>query len=137
MALSDLSIRAAKPANKPFKLADEKGLFLLVTTNGSMLFRMKYRFSGKEKLLSFGVYPDVSLKQARDLRDEARRLLAQDLDPSSTHGVRRRAKAASGRGTLEAIARDWMKTKWREWTESYASKTRSSLERHVFPSIGA
>lgn len=71
MALSDFSIRAAKPADKPFKLADEKGLFLLINPNGSKLFRMKYRFDGKEKVLSFGAYPDVSLKQARDRRDDA------------------------------------------------------------------
>jgi len=136
MALNDLGIRAAKPAGKPFKLADEKGLFLLINPNGSKLFRMKYRFGGKEKLLSFGTYPDVSLKQARDRRDEARRLLAQEVDPGAVQSARKQARAIAGQDSFEAVAREWMKTKGREWTETYASKTRSCLEHHVFPSIG-
>lgn len=136
MALSDLSIRAAKPADKPFKVTDEKGLFVLVNPNGSKLFRMKYRFDGKEKVLSFGAYPDVSLKQVRDRRDDARRLLAQDVDPGAVKKAQKQARAAAGQDTFEVIAREWMKTKGREWTESYASKTRSCLERHAFPSVG-
>lgn len=119
MALSDLGIRAAKPADKPFKLADEKGLFLLINPNGSKLFRMKYRFDGKEKVLSFGAYPDVSLKQARDRRDDARRLLAQNVDPGATQKAQKRARAIAGQDAFEVVAREWMKTKGREWTESY------------------
>ncbi|MES2770393.1 MAG: Arm DNA-binding domain-containing protein, partial [Pseudomonadota bacterium] len=82
MPLSDSTVRTAKPDAKPYKLSDEKGLFLLVTPNGSKYWRQKYRFNGKEKVLSFGVYPDVSLKEARAKRDEARKLLANDIDPS-------------------------------------------------------
>lgn len=83
MPLNDKQIKAAKVAEKDFKLADEKGLFLLVTKSGSKLFRMKYRFLGKEKKLSFGSYPDVSLRQARDRRDEAKKFLLDGIDPAA------------------------------------------------------
>ena len=90
MALSDTAIRTAKPSDKPYKLSDEKGLFLLITANGSKYWRLKYRIGGKEKLLSLGTYPDVSLKDARERRKEARKLLANDVDlyQSDTHTTR-------------------------------------------------
>jgi hypothetical protein len=90
MALSDTAIRTAKPSDKPYKLSDEKGLFLLITANGSKYWRLKYRIGGKEKLLSLGTYPDVSLKDARERREEARKLLANDVDlyQSDTHTTR-------------------------------------------------
>ena len=81
MPLTDLEIRKAKHSDKPFRLSDEKGLFLLVHPNGSKYWRQKYRFGGKEKLLAFGVYPEVSLTEARERRDAARKLLANGADP--------------------------------------------------------
>jgi len=81
MALTDTAVRNAKPGGKPVKLYDEKGLFLLVTSAGKKWWRLKYRFDGKEKLLSLGVYPDTGLKDARDKRDAARKLLGDDIDP--------------------------------------------------------
>ena len=91
MELSDAKIKNAKPSDRQYKLTDEKGLFILVSTNGSKLFRMKYRFDGKEKPLSFGAYPDVSLRLARDRRDEARKLLAQGEDPGELRKAQRLA----------------------------------------------
>ncbi|MDD4906647.1 MAG: Arm DNA-binding domain-containing protein, partial [Methylobacter tundripaludum] len=82
MPLSDTTIKNAKPnADKAYKLPDEKGMYLLVNLNGSKYFRLKYRFGGKEKVLALGVYPDTGLKQAREKRDEARKLLAEGIDP--------------------------------------------------------
>lgn len=136
MALTNVAIQAAKPADKPYNLADEKGLFLLVTPAGSKLFRCKYRFDGKEKLLSFGTYPDVSLKEARDMRDDARKLLAQDIDPGAKRKKDKQERRLAQENTFEAIGREWMSIKGKEWSDSYAGKTKACLERHAFPSIG-
>jgi hypothetical protein len=87
MPLTDIKLRNAKPAEKPFKLYDERGLFLIVTPTGGKWWRFKYRFDDKEKLLSLGVYPDISLREARNRRDEARKLVAHFIDP----GLQRQA----------------------------------------------
>ena len=87
MPLSDTAIKNAKPSSKAVKLADEKGLFLLISPAGGKWWRLKYRYLGKEKLLSFGTYPEVSLKDARGKRDEARKLLAAGVDPSENRKV--------------------------------------------------
>lgn len=89
MPLTDTAIRNAKQSAKPFKLGDEKGLFLLVNPSGSKYWRLKYRFGGKEKSLSFGIYPDVSLKEARARRDSARALLSQRVDPAEQNKIER------------------------------------------------
>ena len=81
MALTDLAAKRAKPKEKDYKLSVERGLYLQVKTNGAKYWRMKYRFAGKEKTLSFGVYPEVSLAEAMDRLDTARRLLRDDTDP--------------------------------------------------------
>ena len=101
MPLSDVAIRAAKPRDNAYKMFDERGLFLLVTATGSKLWRFKYRFDGREKLLSFGSFPDVPLRVARDKRDEARRTLsaAEPMDPS----VKRQAERAARADTCPAL----------------------------------
>ena len=137
MALTDTAIRNSKPQAKPVKLTDEKGLFLLLNPNGSKWWRLNYRFGGKRKTLSMGVYPSVSLKLARERRDEARTLLASGADPGAQRKAEKRANAEAGSNTFEALGREWMATRGKEWTVSYASKTKSALERHVFPSVGA
>ncbi len=137
MALTDTAIRTAKLGDKPRKLADEKGLFLLISPSGGKWWRLKYRFGGKEKLLSLGTYPEVSLKLARERRDEARKLLATGIDPGEQRKAEKQAKAEAGSNTFEAIGREWMATRGKDWTTSYATKTASSLERHAFPAIGA
>lgn len=102
--LSDAKVRALKPKEKPYKQADFDGLFLLVNPGGSKLWRFKYRWMGKEKLLSFGKYPDLSLKQARDQRDDARKLLAEGKDPSFERKRAQTAKEAEHRETFSRLA---------------------------------
>lgn len=137
MALTDTAIRNAKPQGKPTKLADGDGLYLLLNPNGSKWWRLDYRFDGKRKTLSMGVYPDVPLKLARERREVARALIAAGADPGEQRKSEKQAKAEAGSNTFEALAREWMATRGKEWTESYTSKTKSALERNAFPSIGS
>ena len=114
MPLSDTSIRNAKAQGKALKLFDGGGLFLLVSPAGGKLWRLKYRFQGKEKLLAIGAYPDISLKDARKRRDEAKELLAKGVDPGE---AKKEAKATAAAielemaTTFEAVARDWFSKK--------------------------
>lgn len=135
MALTDTAIRTAKPAAKPRKLADERGLYLLINPGGGKLWRFKYRVEGKEKLLAFGAYPDVSLKAARARRDEAREQLAQGIDPAA---VRKAERASQGEaGTFEAVAREWHARQLPTWVPDHAAKIILRFEQDVFPWIGA
>src|SRR5690606_33844001 len=128
MPLTDTAIRQAKPQAKPYKLTDERGLFLLVQPSGSKLWRFKYRHQGKEKLLALGKYPDVSLAAARKRRDAAREQVAAELDPSATRKASKRADKVAAVNTFEAVARAW----WAQWrtdrTEGTASGAIRSLE---------
>ena len=107
MALTDTAIRNAKPADKPIKLFDGGGLFLHVTPAGQRYWRLKYRFAGKEKLLAIGVYPEVGLKEARDRREDAKRLLGEGVDPSVERKVRKVATVERAANSFEAVAREW------------------------------
>jgi len=142
--LSDAAIRKAKPKEKPYKMFDGGGLFLLVTpakneklppAAGGKWWRFKYRFQGKEKLLSFGTYPEVSLAMARGRRDEARKQVAAGIDPGASR--REEKEQWSGAGTFEAVAREWIDLKSPGWSPSHIEKTTSILEKDVFPYIGA
>src|SRR5271157_5810006 len=108
MPLTDTKIKNAKPQAKPYKLADERGLFLLVHPNGSRYWRWKFRAGGKEKLLAFGVYPDVSLKTAREKRDEARKALASGVDPSFKRKAEKRAAKLMQANVFEAVALEFL-----------------------------
>lgn len=136
MALTDTAIKKAKPGDKPYKTADEKGLYLLVNQAGKY-WRMDYRFLGKRKTLALGVYSDVSLARARQKRDEARALLADGTDPGELRKETKRANQAAQANSFEAVAREWhaMKLK-RKWTQSTADKTMAQLEAYVFPEMG-
>lgn len=136
MALTDTAIRKSKPGEKPVKLADEKGLYLLLNTNGSRWWRFDYRFDGKRKTLSMGVYPDVSLKDARDKRDEARKLLAQDVDPAEHRKAAQAARADSLGNSFEVIAREWFAKNQTSWSETHGDRIIRRLERDIFPWIG-
>ncbi|WP_374479511.1 tyrosine-type recombinase/integrase [Zoogloea sp.] len=136
MPLTDTAIKSAKPTDKAQKLADEKGLFLLLHPNGSKYWRMKYRFEGREKGLAFGVYPDVSLKAARDRRDEARRLLAEGIDPGEHKKVHKNARADAMANSFETVAREWFTKMLPTWSPDHADKIIKRLERDVFPWIG-
>jgi hypothetical protein len=102
--LNETRVRAAKPAERPYKVFDERGLFMLVTPSGGRLWRLRYRHGGVEKLLAIGAYPDVSLKRAREKRDDARKLLADGIDPSA----KRRADKEQQVNTFEAVACEWL-----------------------------
>lgn len=139
--LTDKAIRTAKPSSKPYKLSDGGGLYLLIKPDGARYWRMKYRYAGKEKLLAFGVYPIVSLADARERRESARKQLAGNIDPGAAKQAAKaeRAEAATIAGdTFEVVARDWMA--WRdakgETAETTAQKDRWRLESYLFPYIG-
>lgn len=136
MALTDTMIRTAKPREKPYKMADEKGMFLYVTPTGGKLWRLKYRFDGKEKLLSLGAYPDVSLKDARVSRDEARKLHANKIDPSENRKVQKTARVARAANSFEVTAREWFSKYRAGWSTSHSERTLRRLENDVFPWIG-
>lgn len=136
MPLSDASVRNTKPGDKAQKLADGGGLFLYVTTSGSKLWRLKYRFDGKEKLLSFGAYPDTGLKEAREKREAARKLLAAGVDPGENRKAVKASRALEQTNTFEIIAREWFAKQEAVWAESHSSKVIGRLEADVFPWIG-
>ena len=134
MALTDTAIRNAKPRQKPCKLSDTRGMYLEVAPAGGKWWRLKYRFQGKEKLISLGVYPDVGLKEARSRREEAKKLLASGVDPSA---VRKAAKAATADADcFETVAREWFGKFSQGWADSHAETVIRRLERYVFPLIG-
>jgi hypothetical protein len=122
MSLSEAKIRNAKPKVKPYKLADGEGLFLLVTAAGSKYWRLKYYIGGKEKLLALGVYPSVTLADARAKRADARRLLAAGTDPSQTKKEAKRAVIQEQQNTFECVAREWHTNRSVKWTPNYAKK---------------
>src|SRR5271154_2964564 len=107
MSLSDAKVRNAKPQTKPYKNTDGEGMFLLVAPSGSKYWRFKYNFAGKEKLLAFGVYPEVSLGDARERRAQARKTLAAGNDPSVVKQEAKRLIKLNGENTFEAVAREW------------------------------
>ncbi|MGC1549967.1 MAG: integrase arm-type DNA-binding domain-containing protein [Rhodanobacter sp.] len=137
MPLSDTGIRKAKPTDKAQKLADGGGLYLLLNPNGSRWWRLKYRYGGKEKLLSLGTYPDTGLADARDKRDAARKLLAAGVDP----GEQRKAEKAAGEerasNSFEVIAREWHAKQSATWVELHASRIMLRLENDIFPWLGS
>ena len=107
MALNDLMIRNTKPLNKAYKLSDEKGLFLLINPNGAKYWRLKYYFAGKEKLLALGVYPEIKLTDARAKRDQARKLLADNVDPSFVKKIAKQNLLLASENSFESIAYEW------------------------------
>jgi integrase len=137
MPLTDTTIRTAKPAEKPYKLADEKGLFLLVSPNGSKWWRLKFRIDGKEKLLSLGVYPDTSLKKARSDRDTVRSMLAEGIDPSLQRKATKAARVELSANSFEVICREWLENKRSNVEEAQYKKALARLEKDVFPWMGS
>lgn len=136
MPLTDTAIRNSKPGEKPVKLADEKGLFLLITPAGAKYWRQKYRFGGKEKLLSHGVYPEVTLKEARERRDEARKLLGNGVDPGGAKKAEKASRVLRSANSFEALAREWLENRRDSVTEGQTAKTLAILENDVFPWLG-
>jgi integrase len=134
--LTDTAVKKAKPATKAIKLFDSAGMYLLLVPTGAKLWRLKYRYAGKEKLLSLGAYPEVSLADARVKRDEARKLLHEGVDPGEARKAMKRARASSAANSFEAVAREWH-TKFADtWAPSHADRVLRLLERDVLPWIG-
>jgi integrase len=134
--LTNTAIRNAKPKRKPFKLFDERGLYLLVNAVGKY-FRFDYRFGGKRKTLALGVYPEVSLADGRDKRDVARKLLANGIDPGAQRKALRASKAHRAANSFEVVAREWYAKFSPNWAASHGDKIIRRLERDIFPWMGA
>ncbi|MCW0348625.1 tyrosine-type recombinase/integrase [Pantoea ananatis] len=133
MALTDIKVRTAKPTDKQYKLTDGNGMHLLVHPNGSRYWRLQYRFGGKQKMLALGVYPQVSLADARARRDEARKLLANGIDPGDKK-KNDKVEQEDAR-TFEQLAIEWHATN-KKWSEEHSRRVLKSLEDNLFPAIG-
>lgn len=140
--LTDAEVRNAQPRAKPYKLNDGGGLYLLVKPKGprkergSKLWRFKYRYAERERLLAIGAYPDVTLEAARDERQKAVKLLKAGRDPVHQRRVERLRAVAESANTFEAVARDWMKENRPHWTQRYSEQVAKVLENHVFRALG-
>lgn len=137
MKLTDTKIRKSKAESKAYKLSDGGGMYLEVMPSGSKYWRLKYRFNGKEKRLAFGVYPDVSLALARERMFEARKLLANGIDPSENKKAAKAAKSSKAANSFEVIAREWWATHMANKAQSHRDKVIRRFELYVFPWIGS
>ena len=136
MPLTATAAKQAKPRDKDYKLSDEKGLFLLVKRNGAKYWRLKYRFGGKEKLLALGVFPEVSLKEAREKQIDARKLLASGIDPGEAKRANKAAQLQSSENSFEAISLEWFNTKMGDKSKSHQDRTKRALEKDFYPALG-
>lgn len=137
MPLTASAIQASKPRATAYKLSDAGGLFLLVNPNGSKWWRLKFRFEGKESALSFGVFPDVGLKEAREKRDAARKLLAAGVNPAEHRKAVKQARSDASANSFEAIALEWLAKNSAAWAVSHSSKIKRRLEKDLFPRLGS
>ena len=135
--LSDVQVRNAKPKEKDFKLSDGQGLYLLVTTTGGKLWRLDYSFAGKRKTLALASYPAVSLADARQRRDDAKKLLANGVDPGAIRKAQKAATVAETENSFEVVAREWHGKFSGTWSDCHAETTMGRLQLDVFPVMGA
>ena len=136
MKLTDTAVRKTKPETKPYKMTDGGGMYLFVHSNGGKYWRMDYRFAGKQKTLALGVYPDVTLVDARTRRDEARKLLANGADPGAVKQAQKKQAKIAAADSFEAIAREWHALNTPRWTANHAYDVLRSLEKEIFPRFG-
>lgn len=134
--LNNRQIQTAKPKDKPYKLSDGGGLYLLVTPAGGKLWRLKYRFDGKEMLLAIGKYPDIALIEARAAADNARNQLANGINPAAAKQQAKAERKAALLNTFEHLARQWHKENLHRWKANHAARILSDMEKDVFPYIG-
>jgi integrase len=137
MALTAIEVKNAKGSDKPQKLSDGGGLYLQVQPNGAKYWRLAYRFAGKQKTLALGVYPDVSLSDARERREQARKVLANGADPGAVKKAQKAAKTALTQNSFELVAREWFMRYAPTWKENHSSKIITRLEKDIFPWLGA
>ncbi len=136
MPLTDAKLRTLKPGPKPLKLSDFEGLFLLVTPSGSRLWRMAYRFSGRQKVLALGTYPEVSLRDARKAKDDARDLLERGQDPAHERRLEKLKAKVATENTFEAVANEWFDARRTGWVDTYSERLRSRLDADLIPQLG-
>lgn len=132
-SLSEARVRSAKPRERAYKLYDERGLFLLVTPTGGRMWRLRYQIGNLEKQISLGLYPDVPLKRAREKRDEARRLIADEIDPSTERKARRAAMLV----TFEGVAQEWLDLQSKSLAPETISILGSRLDSALYPYLGS
>lgn len=137
MLLTDIQIRKAKPKDKAYTLNDGNGLSLLIEPNGSKGWRFRYRFAGKPKMISFGVYGQISLADARRKRDEAKKQLSDGIDPSDARKSEKITQKYAAENTFKAVAMEWHTSKCSTWSKGYASEILRCFENDVFPFIGS
>jgi len=136
MSLTDVAIRNAAPKDKPYKISDGGGLYLSVQPSGGKLWRKKYRYNGREKSLSIGPYPRVTLAEARDAREAAMKVLERGEDPSFLKQEEKRRRATAAGNTFEATTNDWWKHKRGGWSMKHAKAVMQTLEANIFPHLG-
>jgi len=136
MPLTDTIIRNAKPADKPRRMFDGGGLYLEISPKGGKWWRLKYRYHGKEKRISLGVYPDVSLKKARERREAARKLLADGVNPSDNRKAQKATQLEKAANSFGVVAREWHKKQSSTWSTRHSDGIIKRLERDVFPWLG-
>ncbi len=135
MTLTALDVKNAKPQIKNYVLRDERGLYLEVSTAGGKWWRLRYSFNGKENRISLGTYPDITLKDARERRDEARTLIAKGINPSRKRQEEKRK--SSGALTFESVAKEWAFKNAHTWSDGHAELTLRRLELNIFPFLGS
>ena len=135
--LTDTAVKTAKPTEKQRAMFDGGGLYLLVVPNGGKYWRFKYRFEGKEKQLAFGTYPEISLAKARERREEARRMVAEGIDPGAVKKAVKAAVRAETENAFEVVAREWHEKFKSKWTPGHAATTFRRMELDLFPFLGA
>ena len=136
MALTDIKVRKAKPQEKSYKLSDSGGLFLLIAPNGSKYWRFKYRIEGKEKLLAIGLYPNVILAEAREKKDQAKKQIANGVDPSAFKIASKQSVRRVVEGNFEFVAREWHLKNSQRWSIKNAELLMGRLENYIFPWLG-
>jgi len=136
VSLSDAKARNAKPLVKPYKMSDGEGLFLVIATTGSKYWRLRYYFAGKEKLLALGVYPEVSLGDARERRAQAQKALAAGKDPGEVKKEAKRLAVLKNENAFELVAREWFEQRKHEWADNSARSFLKRLEGHILPKLG-
>ena len=136
MSLTDTRCKGAKPKEKDYKISDEKGLYMIIKITGAKWWRFDYTFDGKRKTLSLGTYPDISLKIARERRDEYRRMVATGIDPAANRKASKLVESIEVQDCFKLIALEWLNVKKSEWVSSHYSKIESRLKREILPWLG-
>lgn len=136
LSLTDIKVRSLKGRDRQYKVADGRGLFLIITPTGSKYWRFRYRFADREKSLAIGIYPDISLADARDKAHEARKLLANDKDPGAEKQSKKRAIKLAAQNTFEMVAREWFQKNSAQWVDTHGDRILRRLEKDVFPWVG-